>query len=124
MGLRPDEGAYVDSLGWVYYRMGRLDEAVRHLERAVELMPDDAVILEHLGEVYLEKGRRKEARELWLRSLEADPFNEKLSERFKEAGFGDPDDEERIQRAKSKDVKQSSEGLESPDSLGQEARME
>ncbi|MCI0528975.1 MAG: tetratricopeptide repeat protein, partial [Nitrospira sp.] len=108
LDLKPEEGAYVDSLGWVYYRLGRLDEALEQLKKAVSLVPDDAVILEHLGEVYLKKGLRKEARELWLRSLEADPNNQLLADRFRKEGFGDPETEERIQRAKTKASQQSS----------------
>jgi tetratricopeptide (TPR) repeat protein len=60
------------------------------------------VIHEHLGEAYLKKSRREEAREAWLRALELDPSNAQLIERFKTTGFGDPESEERFQRAKSK----------------------
>jgi len=65
-------------------------------------MRDDAVIHEHLGEVYLKKERGPDARESWLKSLELDPTNDTLIERFKKAGFGDPEAEERFQRAKTK----------------------
>jgi tetratricopeptide (TPR) repeat protein len=102
LAIKPDDGAYVDSLGWTHFKLGQWDEAVRELERAISLLPDDAVIHEHLGEAYLKKSRRDEARESWLRSLELDPANAKLIERFKTTGFGDPEDEERFQRAKSK----------------------
>jgi tetratricopeptide (TPR) repeat protein len=100
LAIKPDDGAYVDSLGWTHFKLGQWDDAVRELERAVSLLPDDAVIHEHLGEAYLEEPSR--ARESWLRSLELDPTNAKLIERFKTTGFGDPESEERFQRAKSK----------------------
>jgi len=80
---------------------------LEQLKKAVGLMPDDPVVLEHLGEVYLKKGLRKEAREIWIRSLEADPNNQLLTDRFRKEGFGDPDAEERIQRAKTKASQQS-----------------
>ena len=48
----PDNGAYIDSLGWVYYRLGRLPEARIQLERAVDLTGGDPVVREHLGDVY------------------------------------------------------------------------
>lgn len=102
LAIKPDDGAYVDSLGWAHFKLGEWDDAVRELERAVALLPDDAVIHEHLGEAYLKKSRRDEARESWLRSLELDPINTKLIERFKATGFGDPEAEERFQRAKTK----------------------
>ncbi len=102
LAVKPDDGAYVDSLGWAHFKLGQWDDAVRELERAIALLPDDAVIHEHLGEAYLKKSRRDEARESWLRALELDPANVKLIERFKTTGFGDPEAEERFQRAKSK----------------------
>ena len=43
--LRPDDGPIVDSLGWAYYRLGRYDEAVVELERAIELMPQDLSLI-------------------------------------------------------------------------------
>ena len=64
-------GAYLDSLGWVYYRQGRLDEALDYLIRAVNVLPDDPIILEHLGIVLHEHGRAPEAVEMLQRSLNA-----------------------------------------------------
>ena len=79
----PDSGAYVDSLGWVYYRLGRFEEAREQLERAVRLTPGDATVLEHLGDVYLALERRDEAREVYRQALaaggdNADQLREKL----------------------------------------------
>ncbi len=53
VALDPDNGAYVDSLGWAYFQLGRYDEARSHLEWAVRLIPDDATLLEHLGDLYV-----------------------------------------------------------------------
>ncbi|WP_099825988.1 tetratricopeptide repeat protein [Oceaniglobus indicus] len=66
---RPQSGAIADSLGWVYYRLGRYEEAVAPMERAVELMPVDAVVNDHLGDVYWAVGRELEARFQWKRAL-------------------------------------------------------
>jgi hypothetical protein len=52
-----------------------------------------------LGEIYLKKDLIAEAREAWLHSLELDPSNIKLIERFRESGMGDPTQEERIRQA-------------------------
>jgi len=67
--LEPNNGYIVDSVGWVYYRTGRLDEAVEWLERAVALLPDDPEINDHLGDAYWMVGRRLEARFQWQRAL-------------------------------------------------------
>ncbi len=67
--LKPDDGYIVDSLGWVYYKVGRYDEAVAELERAVELVPYDPIINDHLGDAYWNVGRKNEARFQWARAL-------------------------------------------------------
>lgn len=46
--LEPDNGAYIDSLGWAYFQKGKFSEALIELEKAVKLEPDDATIKEHL----------------------------------------------------------------------------
>lgn len=65
----PDSGYIVDSLGWVYYRLGRYDEAVIQMERAVELEAVDPVVNDHLGDVYWAVGRKREAQFQWRRAL-------------------------------------------------------
>lgn len=67
----PDDGAIVDSLGWVYYRLGHYDKAVSTLERAVQLMPFDPTINDHLGDAYWHVGRKREARFQWHRAYNA-----------------------------------------------------
>ena len=65
----PDDGYITDSLGWVLYRLGRYDEAVKPMLRAVELTPDDPVINDHLGDVLWMVGRKREAEFQWRRAL-------------------------------------------------------
>lgn len=66
---QPDSGYIVDSLGWVFYRLGRYDEALVQMERAVELLPVDPVVNDHLGDVYWAVGRKREAEFQWHRAL-------------------------------------------------------
>lgn len=65
----PRNGQIVDSLGWAYFRLGRYEDAVLHLERAVELEPGDPVLNDHLGDAYWKVGRSLEARFQWTRAL-------------------------------------------------------
>jgi len=76
VAARPDSGYIVDSLAWVYYRLGRFDEAVEPMERAAELLPTDPIINDHLGDVYWMVGRKREARFQWQRALSLDPAEE------------------------------------------------
>jgi len=100
VALKPENGYYVDSLGWAFFKSGQLTEALVELKRAAALVGDDPVIYEHLGDIYAKQQRLADAREAWLHALELDPTNQKLMERFREQGMGDPAQEERIQQAK------------------------
>ncbi|SMX42738.1 tetratricopeptide repeat protein [Octadecabacter ascidiaceicola] len=73
IAARPDSGAIVDSLAWVYYKLGRYQEAVTPMERAAELEPNDPIISDHLGDVYWMVGRDVEARFQWRRALSFEP---------------------------------------------------
>jgi len=61
LALRPNDGAFIDSLGWVYYQKGEYDKAVTELERADRLQGEDAEIREHLADAYVKVGRTKDA---------------------------------------------------------------
>jgi tetratricopeptide (TPR) repeat protein len=77
--LKPDDGYYVDSLGWAYYRLGNLQAAVENLERAVELKPDDPIINDHLGDAYWRVGRTLEAKYQWQQSLTLKPEDDQAA---------------------------------------------
>jgi tetratricopeptide (TPR) repeat protein len=66
---QPENGAFVDSLGWVYFKLGDYDNALIFMERAAMLIPDDPVITDHLGDVYWALDRPAEALHEWRRAL-------------------------------------------------------
>lgn len=69
VSLEPDNGAYVDSLGWTYYQLGRYNEAKEQLEWAVRLVGDDATLQEHLGATYAKLGETEKARTAFEKAL-------------------------------------------------------
>ena len=71
--LKPDDGYFVDSLGWAHYRLRDYKKASAELERAVELKPDDPVINDHLGDAYWRVGRKLEAQFQWSQALTLEP---------------------------------------------------
>lgn len=79
VAARPESGYIIDSLGWVYYRLGRYEEAVAPMERAVELEPNDPIVNDHLGDVYWTVGRYREAEFQWHRALSFDPDEEEAA---------------------------------------------
>ena len=80
---RPNDGAFIDSLGWVQLRQGDTEGALRNLERAVELQSEDPVINAHLGDALDAVGRHREAEFQWRRALNLNP---------------EPEDQARIER--------------------------
>jgi len=91
---RPHDGYITDSLGWVYYKLGRYQEAVPELERAVELRPEDPIINDHLGDAYWRVGRKLEATFQWNHSLVlgAEPeLQEVLHQKLKHGLVGNAD---------------------------------
>lgn len=80
--LEPDNGAYLDSLGWVLYKQGHPEEALPILRRAAELIKDDAVVYDHLAEVLMKLGQRSEAVATLQRALKAEPENKDIAEKL------------------------------------------
>lgn len=75
--LEPHSGAYIDSLGWFYFKKGLFKEALEKLEEASSLMSDPA-IYDHLGDVFLKLGNRDSAKINWEKSLKLDSTQEKI----------------------------------------------
>ncbi len=67
--LDPNNGAYLDSLGWAYFKLNRVDEAETYLKKALDRVRKDPTIHEHLGDVYYQKGQYADARAAWELSL-------------------------------------------------------
>jgi tetratricopeptide (TPR) repeat protein len=82
LALEPNSGAYIDSLGWVLYQMGRYDEALPQLRRATELIKDDSAVYDHLGELLMKLGKRDEAIAQWRRAHEIEPDNKEITEKL------------------------------------------
>lgn len=68
--IKGNDGYYLDTLAWVYYRMGRLDEALRESEKSVGIVKNDVVILEHYGDILMKKGKIEKALQVYRSALE------------------------------------------------------
>lgn len=69
----PRNGAFIDSLGWVYYRQGKLELAEKYLTDATQLLPRDATIKEHLGDVFAKRGDTHRALSMYRAAVTLDP---------------------------------------------------
>jgi tetratricopeptide (TPR) repeat protein len=77
--LDPTNGAYLDSLGWAYFKLGKYDQAEDNLNKASHLqrMGSDPTVQEHLGDLFQKTGRLKQAAAHWERAL--DEWNKAVS---------------------------------------------
>lgn len=83
VNLVPDNAAFLDSFGWVYYRMGDYGEAVRHLSDAVKL-DSDPVMFDHLGDAYNSSGNLEEARIWWQKALDLNPEDSTIKDKLQQ----------------------------------------
>ncbi|MDA8534062.1 tetratricopeptide repeat protein [Pseudomonadales bacterium] len=82
--LKPEEPAFIDSMGWVLYRLNRYEEAIDYLEQAFERFPNDEVAA-HLGEVLWQSGKTRRAKRVWKEALSETPdstFLQSVVKRF------------------------------------------
>ena len=82
LAIKPQEAAFIDSLGWVHYRLQNYEEAVVQLRRALALFENDEVAA-HLGEALWMLGEPAEALEVWSRALELAPNSDILKKVMK-----------------------------------------
>ena len=81
--IEPNNGAYLDSLGWLEFRQGKFEQALADLLRAAKNMAqDDPVVFEHIGDTYLKLTRVPQALEAWQKAIALDPQNKKLAEKI------------------------------------------
>jgi tetratricopeptide (TPR) repeat protein len=67
--IKPNDGYYTDSLGWVYYQKKEYDKALETLLRADQLVPEEGIILEHIGDVYRAMSNLVKAKEYYQKAL-------------------------------------------------------
>ncbi|MGM0609429.1 MAG: tetratricopeptide repeat protein [Candidatus Muiribacteriota bacterium] len=84
LALKENDGYITDSLGWVYFKQGKIDKALKHLLKAAKLVKDDPIIYEHLGDVYRHKDDLKKALENYKKALKIDPENQTVKEKIEE----------------------------------------
>src|SRR6058998_2019329 len=78
--IEPNNGAYLDSLGWLEFKQGKFEQGLADLLRAAKnLDHDDSVVFEHIGDTYLKLDRVPEALGAWQKALALDPQNKRLA---------------------------------------------
>jgi tetratricopeptide (TPR) repeat protein len=88
LALEPDEPAILDSMGWVLFHKGRLDESLEYLNRAYAVFPDPEVAA-HLGEVLWTMGRTEQALRVWRGALAQSPGHDIVLDTLRRLGVED-----------------------------------
>ena len=78
----PGLASYLDTIGWVYYRLGRYEQAENYVKKAVTSGEASAVVFEHLGDIYYKLNKLSEALEQWNAALKLDQNNAVLREKI------------------------------------------
>ena len=82
LSIQPKNHYIMDSMGWLHYRLGNLDIALKFTQKAYAIQKDPEIAA-HLGEIYWKKGKVDEAKRLWKESLTNNPSNTVLNETYK-----------------------------------------
>jgi len=72
LAIDPDNGSYLDSIGWAYYKDGKLDLALDNLKKAADQLTTNSVVQDHYGEILYKLGRYNDAILAWTRALAGD----------------------------------------------------
>ena len=74
----PENSSYLDTIGWIYFKLGEYKKAKTNIEQAIKLEDTNATLLDHLGDVYSKMGNRSKAVENWKKAFDMDPTKNEL----------------------------------------------
>lgn len=83
----PDNTSYLDTKGWVYYKLGEYDKAEEFIKKALDAGSESAEVYDHLGDVYFRKGDKQNAVESWRKALEYEPDNSDIEKKIETGGL-------------------------------------
>ncbi len=84
---QPTNTSYLDSMGWVNFRLENYNEAAEYILKAIDLGSKSPVIFEHLGDIYSKMNQKDKAQEYWKKALELDTTNQLLKEKLERGSF-------------------------------------
>ena len=80
--LSPNSAPYLDTLGWIYYKMGKLKEAIKYIEKSIEMDSTNSVVIEHLGDILFDTNEKGKALDAYKQALKLDGDNQSLKEKI------------------------------------------
>lgn len=83
----PENSSYLDTIGWIYYKLGDYVNAEKYINKAIEVDIATATLYDHIGDVYYKQGKKKEALEAWQIALDMDSENETIKSKIEKGGL-------------------------------------
>ena len=78
----PNNDSYLDTVGWVYFKLGRYDEALKYISKAITAGGASATVYEHMGDIQYKLGEKKKAEQFWKQALEMNSANQNLKDKI------------------------------------------
>lgn len=78
----PKNASYLDTIGWIYFRLGNLEQAKENIQKASSMEEKNSTILDHLGDVYFKLGDKAKAKEIWNKALTLDENNVEIKQKI------------------------------------------
>jgi tetratricopeptide (TPR) repeat protein len=78
----PNNDSYLDTVGWVYFKLGRYDEALKYISKAMNAGGASATVNEHMGDIQYKLGEKKKAEQFWKQALEMNSTNQNLKDKI------------------------------------------
>ncbi|MFA8342241.1 MAG: tetratricopeptide repeat protein [Rhodothermaceae bacterium] len=82
LDAEPESASYLDTYGWIMFKMGNLEKALEYVLKAYEKDEEDPALLEHLGDIYLKMDDKTKALEYWEKALKFDEDNEEIKNKI------------------------------------------
>ena len=80
--LEPENAAYLDTIGWIYFKLKNYKNAESYILQSLELRPNSAVVLDHLGDIYYNLNDISQAKMHWKKSIEIQPDNQSVLDKI------------------------------------------
>lgn len=78
----PLNSSYLDTIGWVYFKLGKYEKAKEYIENAIKVGGESSVMLEHLGDITYMLGNKDKAKQMWEKSLSLDSTNNRVKQKI------------------------------------------
>lgn len=85
--MENDNSAYLDTIGWIYYKLGNYSSAIEFIEKSIEIDSESLIILEHAGDIYIKLDKLEKATEYYQKALKLAPDNSILKDKIQRINY-------------------------------------